>query len=199
MLERSSNRRLFSIIGLACMIVASAAAPAVADAIYTYTGNPYTAFNGLSCPSVCGITATLDLAAPLPPNSGNPIILLPVTPISFTVTDGSNTITQSNDLTANFGVATNSSGQIDLWDFTVDYINGGIQIDITSNNRGNSTKDETSTPTSYAENTLDAGIWTSSTTSTIPEPSSILLVLPVLAILPVIRRACLRRVRRRIS
>lgn len=180
---------------LACLTFFAMALPLAADTVYTYAGNPYTVFNGLSCPSVCGITATLDLAAPLPPDLGSPILLAPVTPLSFSVTDGSNTITQANDDMASFGFVTNASGQITVWDFSVGYLNGGTQIDISSNNQGNNTKDETFAVVSYAENTQDPGIWTSRTTSAVPEPSSVFLILTALTLLAGLARLA-RLVRR---
>jgi hypothetical protein len=182
------TQRFFSTVGIACSIVLIAAVSAAADTVYTYTGNPYTVFNGLSCPSVCDITATLDLTNPIPPNSGSPIALFPVMPVSFTVTDGSNTITQANNDMAVFGFETNGSGQITVWDFSVGYLNGGTQIDISSNDQGNSTKDETFAVVSYAENTQDPGTWTSMTTSAVPEPSSLAFVVIAASVLLVLRR-----------
>jgi hypothetical protein len=186
------KQRCFLKAALVCLGLSAMALPAAAAAVYTYAGNPYTVFNGLSCPSVCGITATLDLASPLPPNLGSQILLAAVAPLSFSVTDGANTITQANDLTSSFAVATNSSAQIEFWDFSASYMSGGIPIDISSNNRGSgssTTHDETFAVISYAENTQDPGTWTLETSSSVPEPADISSILIGLALLTAVSRA----------
>jgi hypothetical protein len=101
------------------VLLAIQAAPA--DAVYTYTGNDFTNFNGLTCPSDCSIDGSFTVASPL----GNNFSGL-VTPISFDFyisTAGTPTWSNTNGATATFKIFTDGSGAIEYW--FVD-INSGI-------------------------------------------------------------------------
>lgn len=168
---------------LGYLLIAISALPAIADTVYTYTGNPYTLFEGLSCPPVCSITATLEFATPLADNLGSNFLLAAVTPVSFSITDGSNKITPANQTFSDFAVETDSSGNIEAWEFHAAYMKGGTEIELTTrDHRTNQIQDETfffSGP--YALNSDDAGTWCSR--SSVPEPSSIFLILIAFATL----------------
>src|SRR5271154_1873836 len=97
---------LFSLLLTFCM-----AASVKADTTYTYTGNAFDTFFGDStCGSLCDITGSFTVAAPLTPDANYYF-----TPLSFSFTDGITTFTQSDVTMADFGVVTNSLSQIVGW------------------------------------------------------------------------------------
>jgi hypothetical protein len=96
--------------------------PAVADTLYVYSGNPYSSF------SICkidtcyytniagytGLSGSFLLASSLPPD----MPLSQITPLSFSLSDGFNTLSNFN-AGASFSMATDSLGNISLWSFTL--------------------------------------------------------------------------------
>jgi hypothetical protein len=79
---------------------------------YTYTGNPFNEFiGGAACPPMCSISGSFTLAEPLPDN--RPLTL--ISPLSFSFTDGSATITQANQFITEFLIMTDSQGDIVAW------------------------------------------------------------------------------------
>jgi hypothetical protein len=89
-----------------------------ADTTYVYTGNPFNAWGGTDSCSMgvgeCSLSGSFTVAAPLPAN----MAFGSVTPVSFSFTDGVNTITSADTLTLDIlEVETNASGQIDGWYF----------------------------------------------------------------------------------
>jgi hypothetical protein len=88
------------------------ASPAQADSTYTYTGNPYTVCNGNYSPcSNYEVTGSFTVSTPLGADLNNQAI----TPTSFSFTDGSLTLTQSNTTSSYFDMSTDGSGNISGW------------------------------------------------------------------------------------
>jgi hypothetical protein len=116
------TRRRRITLGLFWLLVAGIGAhpAAFANVTYTYTGKPYTSFaRGFTCPSGCGISATLVFASRLPPNLGTPDFggqrSVYVTPVAFSITDGQGTITEVTQFFSGFRFVTDSSGNIIEW------------------------------------------------------------------------------------
>jgi hypothetical protein len=88
---------------------------AQANTVYTYTGDAFTSFNGTdSCPPECKITGSFTVAEPL----GDSLSFTFVDPLSFSFTDGSVTLDQTNSSvfnTLDFNFWTDSSGNITNW------------------------------------------------------------------------------------
>jgi hypothetical protein len=99
--------------------------PMFADITYTYTGNPFHVVNTPYTTSDF-VTGMLTLAAPLAAN----LPLSSVTPISFTFSDGVQTIAELTvgDF-SNFQFATGPSGEITMWDITINHNGGKIGTD----------------------------------------------------------------------
>jgi hypothetical protein len=97
--------------------------PANADQILTYTGNHFTDLDTSVFPATGPYTTsdfvsiTLDIHTPL----GSNYNFVPLNPISFTASDGVQTITQSNfePLGSQFLVSTDGSGNIIGWNITL--------------------------------------------------------------------------------
>ena len=84
-----------------CLLLLAFVAPrSKADATYTYTGNAFTGFFGSdSCSGgigECQVTGTVTLAAPLAPNMNVVCCGINVTPVSFSFSNGAQTITNLN-------------------------------------------------------------------------------------------------------
>jgi hypothetical protein len=183
---------------LFCSLCAIALAPSAgADTVYTYTGNPFTDFYGsdtcISGVGECQVSFSFTVASPLPANFGSEFQSgYPVYPLAFSLTDGVNTITQSNAVLGAAGsiyIRTDASGQIDEWNilesqltsqenpaiFTVNFIEDPSLV-----NSPSLTVDETTTRTvprevsvGGASNSNSPGTWTM---SNVPEPSSLMLL-----------------------
>jgi hypothetical protein len=109
--------KTFNRLGLAivCAAALSAMVPASsrADTIYTYTGNGFASY-AVSSPYTItdSVSGWIDLSAPL----GNSVGPLTITPVSFSFSDGVQTLTSSNGPAFDFsGFVTNSSGGIVSW------------------------------------------------------------------------------------
>jgi hypothetical protein len=163
------------------------APPASADTLYTYTGNPFTQFQGTdSCTAgvgECSITLSFTLASPIPNNFG--FFIAQVFPLSFSMSDGVHNLTQFNS-SGSFFVGTGPTGQIIAWSI-------GALTPLTQNQfilqtdgpqAPPSAVDNTNTltavaggsiSTGFAVNLNSPGTWKISTVPT-PEPSSLLLL-----------------------
>jgi hypothetical protein len=179
---RSKIAAAFLVTALAVTLgLAAPASRADSDTTYTYTGNPFTTFDGsYACEPVCSITGSFTLAQALPANLDAAGTYLP---ISYSFTDGLTTITQNNsDLGTDFDYfQTNSSGGITGWDIFVEKDNIllatttlGTPFDVTLD--ANSLND--------AFNLGDQGTWKTSS-ATVPEPSSMLLLTSGLGIIAI--------------
>jgi hypothetical protein len=93
--------------------------PARKRQILTYTGNHFTDFDFTNGPHTTSnfVSITLDIHTPLGANYNS----VPLNPISFTASDGLQTITQSNydPLPSQFFVSTDSSGKIIGWNIAL--------------------------------------------------------------------------------
>jgi hypothetical protein len=118
--------KTFYRLGLAivCAAALSAMLPASsrADTIYTYTGN---VFVSASSPYTItdSVSGWIDLSAPL----GNSVGPLTITPVSFSFSDGVQTITNNNAASVGFDAfVTNAFGVIVNWDIGLSGVVGTI-------------------------------------------------------------------------
>lgn len=172
-------RMLFAAVALAGLL--AVATPATADTQYTYTGNQFNFLLGTSCPPECNLSGYFTLPSPIGDNVNGAFF----TPTTFSFTDGLMTITQANATGFHFGgVSTNSAGVIVAWNMdwmTADYkmfsgtnppgCAGCSVIDVTFNNA----------ITIEAAIPNDPGSWTTTNTSVVPEPTSLVFVITGLA------------------
>jgi hypothetical protein len=145
---------------------------ALADTVYTYTGNDFRS-PGLPFTSSDSVTGSFTLAAPLAENLTEQIIF----PISFSFSDGGGlTTTNLNATSFSFDIGTGATGEITSWEINlfIDASNiytlsvPGEAIDI-----GNEESD-LSNP-SFVNVPGHPGTWTT-TTSPVPEPSTLALL-----------------------
>ena len=88
------------------------ASPAWATVIYTYTGNNFDTFSAPSSPDASmNVTVTLEFANLLSSDLNEQFIL----PDRFSISDGINTIDNTNSTGGSFRVGTDSLGNIDSW------------------------------------------------------------------------------------
>jgi hypothetical protein len=159
-------------------------APAVANSVtYTYTGNPYNQFYDMSCPPDCGISGSLTLSSPIGANYYGA-----VTPISFSFTDG--TLTMSSALSnfegADFALVTNAKGDIIGWAIDL-WQPDRVDLSTYANFEGPGGEDMTQYVGAFASISGDPGSWSSSLIT--PEPSSFFLLgTGLLGLVPLIRR-----------
>jgi hypothetical protein len=169
---------------LVCLLATLGFAPsASADAVYTYTGSPYTTWTGaLSCGTVCSFDGSFTVPSLLP-DSATTV----VTPTAFDFyisTADTPSWTNLNGATRAITVTTNALGQIVNWDVLLFASSGGTYpvggtCDLTSPCPGAGgvvTQIDffatTSAQTNSAYNTGAAGKWQVTT----PEPSTLLLL-----------------------
>lgn len=181
--------RILTQLAALCLLLAAASAGAFASPVtYTYTGNPLNLVStGSSCPGSCSIDATITLAAPL----GDNLNLASVTPLSFSMTDGSlgDSLNQANapDYLDTFWFSTDASGDIIGW--LVQAITSGGNAVIATDNYFGGTSDEAGNATYVLYNVDNPGTWSQTSTSPTPEPSSLLLLgTGLLGLGPFIRR-----------
>jgi hypothetical protein len=182
---------LFSIVGVQT---------ANADTTYVYTGNPFDEFSGADSCSMgageCSLSGSFTVAAPL----GDNLAFGSITPISFSFTDGVNTITSADTLTLDIlEIETNASGQIVGWYFHFNVnVPGNSTFELTSDTdpplstEGDLSGVESNVSpfafSAIADNFDDAGSWSVAGTSPIPEPSSLALFGTGLACIVGLRR-----------
>jgi hypothetical protein len=106
--------------GLICLMHLTTAN---ANVILTYTGNDFTTFTS-PYTGTDKVTASITLASPL----GDNLNLTPVTPLTWSLSDGEQTFTNASDLEGSpFRFSTDSTGTITLWNVgTTDGMNGEI-------------------------------------------------------------------------
>jgi hypothetical protein len=149
--------------------------PIYADTVYTYTGNNFDAFdyaNTSYSPSDF-ISFFFDVAAPLAADFSGVI-----TPISYTVSDGVETLNQATVPETFFGITTDASANIINWNI--------LFLQLSTDRQLFSFWDpelvgEDGSLDGYGDGAYilnSPGIWTSSTTSppAVPEPSTLLLL-----------------------
>jgi len=187
-----NNVRLLGIL-CACLL-SLAITPAVGSVVYTYTGNVFSTFSDpTSYDNTKAITGTVEFAAPLGAN--NPYSPAD-TPISFSFSDGINTLTESNTTSgsginsvATFNLQTDASGNIIIWDIelftgwsTLD--SGGTSVRIASvggvfpsdsdigDMRLCTSPNCVTQDSDFGRNDLAAGTWTM---SAVPVPAAVWL------------------------
>lgn len=159
-----------SLIGVLALSLLLCAKTARAGTItYTYTGNQFTAFDGLACPPNCAVSGSFTLNSTLGDNFKGDI-----KPASFSFTDGSFTISSASKLSplSFFFVDTSSSGAITQWDVFLQLKNGDTLL---TSNLGLLILDGVDVKggwkgIDFAGNICDAGTWST------PEPSILLLL-----------------------
>jgi hypothetical protein len=158
---------------MAAGVLLSASLMARADTIYTYTGNDFTSATGPYTTSDF-VSGSFTLASPL----GDDLSNYTVTPLSFSFSDGVQTLTNSStDLTLiNFVVTTNSSGAVTEWSIDLSTQGGGGIY--THNNPGVLVNDEGElSDGSFGYTTNSPGTFTVAETPAVaPEPASLLLL-----------------------
>jgi len=156
--------------------------PAIADTVYTYTGNNFTLLDGASYSTSDKISGSVDLATPLQTN----LYVDPVTPVSFSFSDGSHLFSDVNS-TAFLGFSTDASGKIIGWDLAI----YDSSLVIFTENVGQYVFDSAYNLAtgSDAFNFNEPGLWTASNTSPVPEASDFaLLATGALGVAGVLRR-----------
>jgi hypothetical protein len=188
-----SNRLFAGLLGLAIVYLGALALPARADTVYTYTGNPFTTFvGGLSCPPECHITGEFTVVQPLAANLGN----VSVSPSSFSFTDGNVTLTDASTGYTQAPLflffSTDATGAITSWDVFLLTSTYHIQTDNDSSGGTLFQYDVSGFGVGSGANIAiesgNPGSWSISST-TVPEPSSLLLVgTGLLCLGPLLRR-----------
>lgn len=163
----------------ACYLLGIGLCPAAqADTVYTYTGNPFNEFSGgAACPPICSISGSFTVATPItvPENQ----FFVTVSPLEFSFTDGSMTITQANaaQSTLEFTIATDSHGDIVSWFILVGSATS-ISALATDNGASVAVDDRFACTDTLGVPCVEAfvhdnpGTWTS---TSVPEPSTLLL------------------------
>src|SRR5262245_10544487 len=111
---------LLALTGVAALSLAYPASVQAVPTTYQYTGNPFTNVGGQYTTSMF-VTAMVTLASPL---GANHDLSTPVTVISFTISDGVQTLTSG--FVENFSFGTGPTGMITLWDVAVVGSSGSI-------------------------------------------------------------------------
>ncbi len=155
--------------------------PMMANTIYTYTGNPFTTVSGPYTTSDF-VTVSFTVASPLGKNMTFAVI---PNPISFSFSDGVQTLNNGNATDFSFFFATDANGNIVQWDtgaaISADSIFRPVLQLVTTGfdpNIQNSTGGDEGfirTPAALAFN-LAPGSWTSANASPVPEPSTLVLL-----------------------
>lgn len=170
-------------------------APALADTVYTYTGNPFTQVVAPITTSDF-VTASFTVASPLAPNSefSNEILgALPFNPISWDVSTAGYTISNATPgVIVGLNFWTDSQGNIVDWIFgaEAESVPGQIETDRAEISSFDFVGDHYGT-VNPSFNSNNPGVWTISTSTppAVPEPQSLLLVATgLLGVLSTVRR-----------
>ncbi|MGH9510709.1 MAG: hypothetical protein ACRD2U_01090 [Terriglobales bacterium] len=190
-----SIAKLVSFCFLAFVLCLLGAVPALADTVYTYSGNPFSNFSGTDACSAgigeCSLQGWFAVASPLAADLTNAAI----TPESFSFTDGGVTIT---NLTVNpdpagppvFDISTGPDGDISSWligfnNATYPQVYGAQYTAICTSSNGPQSclgpgftaGDSTDIGVSFVGGTPGmASVANNPGTWTVPEPSSFLMI-----------------------
>lgn len=144
---------------------------------YTYTGSPFTTFNGTdACPPECSLSGWFTISA-----LAGGLTNVSITPASFRFTDGHAVLDNSSPYSpfgfTLFQVTTNAAGQIVAWNIILD---APTVAQMQTLSGSGTSFDETWDSPLYANNAeveyASASVrWTSAATS-IPEPGSLALL-----------------------
>jgi hypothetical protein len=169
------------------------AAPSLADTVYTYTGNSFTQAVAPITTSDF-VTASFTVASPLAPNSefSNQLLgALPFDPISWDISTAGYTISNTTPgVIDGLSVWTDSQGNIVDWIFGAEAESVPGQIETDRDGLSSFVGDHYGT-VNPSFNSNDPGVWTisTSTSPTVPEPQSLLLVTTgLLGLLLTVRR-----------
>jgi hypothetical protein len=164
-----------------------AAIALLAKMTYTYTGDPFNLANGNpGLPAGAGISATLTLSSPLGDNLSN---AAPTGIVSWSITDGTNTMNPGNSAHNNLFFNTDGSGNITQWFFDAftagTFYMGTFNPESFSDGGNYALADESlnysiNAPSGFAmAYNATFGSWTSSAST--PEPATGLLLVAPLA------------------
>ena len=179
--------------GLAAFVLSL---PLMASSVYTYTGNDFTSATTLLYSTSDSVSGSFTVASPLAANlvaggSGD------ITPLSYSFTDGVQTFTNAsppNDA-VDFEFSTDPTGAITRWFVFLE--GGGAQdntIATMSLGAGNiADHGDMDFDQFGGQNLNDAGTWSPSGASSVPEPGSLMLLGAGLATVGAVRRRSLRR------
>jgi hypothetical protein len=168
-------------------------APALADTVYTYTGNPFT---HVVAPITTSdfVSASFTVASPLAPDSefSNELLgALPINPISWDVSTAGYTLSNTTPgVIVGLNFWTDSQGNIVDWIFGAEAESVPGQIETDRDGLSDFVGDNFGT-VNPSFNSDNPGVWTisTSTPSAVPEPQSLLLVTTgLLGVLSTVRR-----------
>jgi hypothetical protein len=106
---------------IAIMILLFVNATANASFVYSYTGNNYTNFSGISggvYDASMFVSGTFELGTALAPNLSS----YSINPLTFSFNDGINTVTQANTNSATFLISTDGTGGITGWNIDLNSV-----------------------------------------------------------------------------
>jgi hypothetical protein len=168
--------------------------PCLADTMYTYAGNSFTAVSGEYTTSD-SVSGEFTLASSLAAN----MTIATITPDSFSFTDGIHSVTSENIGAGSgiFAISTDSAGNIDSWAIQIVFNDPTAIVIVSRNLPGVSSSPFLDLGIDLAPNTSgsvtdDPGIWTASAvTAPVPESSSLMLVATgIVGAAASIRRRC---------
>jgi hypothetical protein len=158
-----------SIIALASLFLSVTGAKADTFT-YTYTGNDFTDVSGPYTTSE-KLTGMFNLSAAIPAN--HPFSDVSSLVLSFTMSDGVQTITSAEGFVEHFSFSTDSTGAITLWLAEVT-INPGTAPSITTENFGVAALDMGAlTNFLSGQNSGSPGTWTVTDTTPVTEPGTL--------------------------
>lgn len=175
------RRTLFFLFSAATLLLFLSPRPAFCSVTYTYTGNPFNQFGGLTCPSDCAISGSFTLSSPLPDNFAGDALSLGLT---FNFTDGRFDLSSGESgVQGAFTLYANAAGALIGWQLSIDLGNCAQSCVILDSEGPEAPTfgdiDQVSVIGNGfaldADNMNDAGTWSVSSTPT-PESSSLLLL-----------------------